>query len=240
MGRVVALTGKELKQMFLSPIAYVFLTAFVAFCTFFFFRLFFLQNQASLEGFFFWVPIAFSIFVPGIVMRMWAEERRQGTLEFLLTSPAETWQIVLAKFIAGAALVTGCMLLTVLVPYTVAKFGPLDPGPAWGGYIGSVLFGVGCLAVGMFCSAFTEDQIVSFLVTVFVLLALVLCGHPFVQTMMAPGSTLGSVLRAISPFTYFESIGRGVIDVRDLYYFGGVIVVFLYLNTVVIDLRRWR
>ena len=97
-----------------------------------------------------------------------------------------------------------------------------------------------CLAIGMFCSAFTEDQIVSFLVTVFVLLALVLCGHPFVQTMMAPGSTLGSVLRAISPFTYFESIGRGVIDVRDLYYFGGVIVVFLYLNTVVIDLRRWR
>ena len=82
MGKVVALTGKELKQMFLSPIAYAFLMVFAFFCTFIFFRFFFLERQASLFGFFRWVPIAFSIFVPGVVMRMWAEERRQGTLEF--------------------------------------------------------------------------------------------------------------------------------------------------------------
>ena len=240
MGKVVALTGKELKQMFLSPIAYVFLMAFVVFCTFFFFRVFFLQNQASLAGFFFWVPIAFSVFVPGVVMRMWAEERRQGTLEFLLTSPVETWQVVISKFLAGASLVTACMLLTLIVPYTVGKYGPLDHGPVWGGYIGSVLFGLSCLAVGMFCSAFTEDQIVSFLVSVFVLLALVLIGHPFVQTMLEPGSQFAYVARAISPYTHFESIGRGVIDIRDIYYYCGAITVFLYLNTVVIDLRRWR
>ena len=240
MGKVVALTGKELKQMFLSPIAYVFLMAFVVVCTFIFFRVFFLQNQASLSGFFALMPYAFSVFIPGVVMRMWAEERRQGTLEFLLTSPAETWQVVVAKFTAGAALVTACMLLTLIVPYTVGKYGPLDTGPVWGGYIGSVLFGLSCLAIGMFCSAFTEDQIVSFLVSLFVLVALVLIGHQYVQTLFEPGSQIANLFRVISPYTHFESIGRGMIDIRDIYYFCSAIVVFLYLNTVVIDLRRWR
>ena len=240
MGKVVSLTGKELKQMFLSPIAYAFIMVFAFIVTFFFFRTFFLERQASMTWFFGLVPIAFIFFVPGVVMRMWAEERRQGTLEFLLTGPVQTWQVVIAKFVAGAVLIAACLAVTLLVPYTVSKFGPLDTGPVWGGYIGSLLLGMACLAVGMFCSAFTEDQIVSFLVSISVLLGLMAIGHPYIQTMFEPGSTLATVARKISPFTYFESIGRGVIDIRDVYYYSGAIVVFLYLNTVVIDLQRWR
>ncbi|MHC4409478.1 MAG: hypothetical protein ACYS0F_10785, partial [Planctomycetota bacterium] len=96
------------------------------------------------------------------------------------------------------------------------------------------------VAIGMFCSAFTSDQIVSFLVGVALLMALVLIGHPIVQSGMEPGSVTAKVFRVISPLTYFDSIGRGVVDIRDLYYFGAMTVIFLYLNTRVIDLRRWR
>ena len=92
----------------------------------------------------------------------------------------------------------------------------------------------------MFCSAFTSDQIVSFLVSVIVLLTVILAGHPFIQSEFEPGSTFALIARHVSPTTHYDSIGRGVVDLRDLYYFGAAIVVFLYLNTWVIDLRRWR
>jgi len=240
MRSVVTLARKELRQIFISPIAYAFMMVFVFFLTFMFFRTFFLSGEASMAQFFGLIPIAFAIIIPGVTMRMWAEERKQGTLEFLLTSPVDTWQIVTGKFIASLALVATCLLLTLLVPYTVARFGDLDPGPVWGGYIGALLMGGTCIAIGMFCAAFTQDQIVSFLVGVSVLLALVLIGAPFIQSEFSPGSALGVFARTISPTTHFESIGRGVIDLRDIYYFVAMIVLFLYLNVRVIDLRRWR
>ncbi|MHC4954041.1 MAG: ABC transporter permease [Planctomycetota bacterium] len=239
-GALATLTGKELRQMFLSPIAYAFLMVFVAFITYMFFRGFFLAGQATMSVFFAWFPLAFAVFVPGVVMRMWAEEWKQGTMEFLLTNPIETWQIVAAKFISGLTLVVLCVLLTLLVPYTVSLYGDLDPGPVWGGYLGAVLMGAACLAAGMFFSSFTQDQVVSFLISLTVLLMLVLMGMPFVQAELEPGSWFGTLAYHISPTSHFESIGRGVIDVRDLYYFGSAIVVFLYFNTLVIDLRRWR
>ena len=240
MRSVVTLARKELRQVFISPIAYAFMMVFVFFVTFMFFRTFFLSGEASMAQFFGLIPIAFAIVIPGVTMRMWAEERKQGTIEFLLTSPVDTWQIVTGKFIACLVLISTCLLLTLLVPYTVGRFGDVDWGPIWGGYIGSVLLGGTCIAIGMFCSSFTEDQIVSFLVGVTVLLGLVLLGAPFIQSEFTAGSSFGTFARIISPTTHFESIGRGVIDLRDIYYFVAMIVLFLYLNARVIDLRRWR
>lgn len=240
MRSVLVLAWKELKQVFLSPIAYVFLTVFVLFVTFMFFRAFFLQGQATMEAFFDWFPIAFSIVIPGITMRMWAEERKQGTIEFLLTSPIETWHVVLAKFLAGLTLVVLCVAMTLYVPYTVAKYGPLDPGPAIGGYLGAIFMGATCIAIGMFLSAFTQDQIVSFLLSGIAIFAIVMLGHPFVTSELGPGSWIGAIARAISPTTRYESLGRGVIDLRDVYYFVAMTGLFLYLNTRAIDLRRWR
>jgi len=141
MGSVLTLARKELRHLFLSPIAYAFMFVFVFFVTFMFFRIFFLVQQTTMVSFFEWIPMAFSVVIPGITMRMWAEERKQGTIEFLLTSPIETWHIVLGKFLAGVTLVVLCMVLTLWVPVTVAKFGNLDPGPVWGGYLGAVLLG---------------------------------------------------------------------------------------------------
>ncbi|MGH7163417.1 MAG: ABC transporter permease [Planctomycetota bacterium] len=240
MRSALVLARKELRQIFITPIAYAFAIVFVFFVTFMFFRTFFLGGQVSMAGFFDLFPIAFAVVIPGITMRTWAEERKQGTIEFLLTAPIRTWHIVVGKFVAGASLVGLCLLLTLLVPYTVGRFGDLDPGPVWGGYLGALLMGATCIAIGMFCSSFTQDQIVSFLLSVTVLLALVLVGVPFIQSEFSPGSWFGQFCRQVSPTTHFESIGRGVVDARDLYYFVSMTVLFLYLNALVIDLRRWR
>ncbi|MHC4547538.1 MAG: ABC transporter permease [Planctomycetota bacterium] len=240
MGSTLTLARKEIHQIFLSPIAYAFLVVFLLFVNFMFFREFFLVRQASMAGFFGLFPLAFAIVLPGVTMRMWAEERNAGTIEFLLTSPIEAWHIVLGKFLAGLALVVLCIAFTLLVPFTVAGYGDLDAGPVIGGYVGAILMGGACIAIGMFLSAFTQDQIVSFLVGVIVLLTLVLLGHPYISSLFGPGSWLGTFARVVSPTTHFESIGRGVIDLRDVYYFVGITVLFLYLNARVIDLRRWR
>jgi len=240
MRSVFVLAWKEIKQIFLSPIAYTFLSVFVVFVTFFFFRDFFVVSQATMDGFFGLFPIAFAVVIPGLTMRTWAEERKQGTIEFLLTSPIETWHIVVAKFLAGLALVVLCAAMTVYVPYTVRLFGPLDWGPVIGSYLGSIFLGATFISVGMFLSSFTQDQIVSFLLGAIVLLALVLVGHPIVSDEFTPGGWAAAFTRAISPTTRFQSIGRGVIDVRDLYYFVAMTAFFLYLNVRAIDLRRWR
>ena len=240
MRSTLVLAAKELKQIFLSPIAYAFLMVFVFFVTFMFFRAFFLVGEASMAGFFFWIPLAFALVIPGITMRAWPEERKQGTIEFLLTSPVETGQIVVAKFLAALVLVACALALTLFVPYTVARFGDLDPGPVLGGYLGALLLGGTCISIGMFCSSFTQDQIVAFLVSVITLLGLVLLGFDYFQSEFGAKSTIGAIVRVVSPTTHFEQIGRGVIDVRNLWYFGATIVLFLYLNARVIDLRRWR
>ncbi len=240
MRSTIVLTWKELRQIFLSPIAYVFLVVFVVFVTAMFFRSFFLIGQVNMSSFFDWFPWAFAFVIPGITMRMWAEERRQGTIEFLLTAPVETWNIVVAKFLAGLALVTLCAIVTLLVPYTVSQFGDLDPGPVWGSYLGSLLLGSTCIAIGMFFSSFTQDQVVAFLVSLIVLLASIMAGMSFIQSLFEAGNSVGSLLRVISPTTHFESMGRGVVDLRDVYSFAAMSALFLYLNVRVIDLRRWK
>ncbi len=241
MRSTLVLAWKETRQIFLSPIAYAFLVVFIFFTNFMFFREFFRANQASMSNFFGpLMAIAFAVVIPGITMRMWAEERKQGTIEFLLTAPVHTWHIVVGKFLAGLALVALCLVLTLLVPYTISRFGDLDSGPVWGGYIGSLLLGGSCLAIGMFFSSFTQDQIVGFLVSAIVLFALVLVGMPYIQQEFGGATWVGAFLRHVSPTSHFESMGRGVIDVRDVFYFASIIGFFLYLNVRVIDLRRWR
>jgi len=237
MRSLLALLRKEMHHIYLSPIAYAFLIVFVGFVTFMFFLDFFRVYEVSMVRFFAYFPIAFAVVIPGVTMRMWAEERKQGTIEFLLTAPTSTWQIVAAKFLGGLSLVVLCVVATLLVPITVGGYGDLDLGPVIGGYLGAILLGGTFLAIGMFLSAFTQDQIVSFLLGVVVLLGLVLIGYPFIS---GEFGVVAAFANAISPQLRFESIGRGVIDLRDLYYFGATMVLFLYLNSVVIDLRRWR
>ena len=240
MGSILTMARKEMRHLFFSPIAYTFMIVFVALVTFFFWKDFFEVRQTTMVYFFAIFPWTFPLLIPGITMRAWAEERKQGTLEFLLTSPVQTWHVMLGKFLAGLVLVALCLLLTLWTPITVSTFGALDSGPVWGGYLGGLLMGSTFLAVGMFVGSFTQDQIVSFLVGVIVMYALVFLGHPYVSTEFGANSTFGTFARVISPLTHFESIGRGVVDLRDIFYFVAIAAFFLYLNARVIDLRRWR
>ncbi|MFQ5845513.1 MAG: ABC transporter permease [Planctomycetota bacterium] len=240
MRRTLTIARKEIRQSFVSPIAYAFLVVFVLFVTFMFFRVFFLVEQVSMSGFFGLFPIAFAIVIPGITMRSWAEEQKQGTLEFLLTAPVEPRHVVMGKFLAAMTLVVVCLLLTLLVPVTVSHFGDLDPGPVWGGYLGALFMAATCISIGMFFSSFTQNQIVAFLVSVSVLIGLVLVGDSYIQSEFGGGSFWGGLFRAVSPTPHFDSIGRGVIDLRDLFYFAGMSGLFLFLNVQAVHLKRWR
>ncbi len=230
---------KEIKAYVVSPIPYVFLIIFTFFMSYMFFwhgeGQFFVRGVATLEmGFFDWIPLVLVFLVPAISMRLWSEEVRTGTLEQLMTMPVRTYAIVLGKFFSAWTLLFVALLLTLPVAITVSTLGDLDWGPVWGGYLGALLYGGALLAVGVWISALTGHQIVAFLITLVVGVALMLIR--FVGGTSKDGFT--AVFDQISLVTHYDSMGRGVIDIRDLVYFVSVTCLFLYLNVQAIENRR--
>ena len=165
MNRIKAVAGRELRAYFNSPIAYVFLLVFVgaALFTFFNANAFFSRGRADLRGLFDAVPFLMVLLVPALTMRLWAEERKQGTLEVLLTLPARDHELVAGKFLASWALLGVGLVLTAALPLTVSTIGDLDWGPVLGGYLAALLLWGAYLAVGQFVSATTENQILAFI-----------------------------------------------------------------------------
>ncbi len=234
---------RELKSYFFSPIAYVFgilLLPLLIFVT----SLSAFENgaRASAESLFGWLPILFLLFVPGLTMRVWAEERKLGTLELLMTFPVTVMQLVLGKFLACVAYLALVLVLTVGVPLTLAAYGKLDWAPVIAGYMASLLFGSAFVAVGMFWSSVTREQIVALLLTLVTLVVLYLLGYPALVEFLADWAPwwLVDILAGISPHKYFESIGRGVLDSRDVVYFACFCGFFLYANALVLHGRRQR
>jgi ABC-2 type transport system permease protein len=238
MQNVMTLFSKEFKAYFLSPIAYVFITVYLVVTNWLFFQGFFIMNQAEMRGYFSLLPWIFLFFVPAVTMRTWAEEKKVKTLELLLTWPVSDVQVVLGKFLASFAFLAIAILLSITVPITVAILGNPDAGPIIGGYIGSFLMGAAYLAIGLWVSSLTENQIVAFILGVVVTFALFIVGNPFV-TMVAP-NWLVPVLTYLGLGSHFESIGRGVIDSRDIVYYLSVIGFFLFLNVVTLESRKWE
>ncbi|MBD3314809.1 MAG: ABC transporter permease subunit [Chitinivibrionales bacterium] len=238
MQNVATLFRKEFKAYFLSPIAYVFITVYLVVTNWLFFQGFFIMNQAEMRGYFSLLPWIFLFFVPAVTMRTWAEERKVKTLELLLTWPVSDIQVVVGKFLACFSFLAVAILLSITVPVTVWILGNPDPGPIIGGYIGSFLMGAAYLAIGLWISSLTENQIVAFILGVVVIFALFIVGNPFV-TMVAP-SWLVPILTYIGLGSHFESIGRGVIDSRDIVYYLSVIGFFLFLNVVTLESRKWE
>jgi ABC-2 type transport system permease protein len=236
---VRAIFRKELRGYFVSPIPYVVLVLFSLFVTWSVFveKHFFLFGQASLESLFTSLPLAFAIFVPAIAMRLWSEEVRGGTIETLMTFPARSRHLALGKFLAAWTVVAACLLSTLGVAVTVAWLGDLDGGPALGGYLGAMLLGGSFLAIGQWLSGLTRNQIVAFLLALLFCLALTEGLEYLARNTTGP---VGNFAAATSMTTRFASIGRGVLDVRDLAYFASIIGFFLYLNTESIENRRWR
>lgn len=239
MNRIASVARKELRAFFLQPTALLFVATFLLVSLFVFFWVegFFARNLADLRPLFSWMPLLLAFFVPALGMRLWAEEERAGTLELLRTLPVSLHELVVGKFLAGLALV-GCALLgTLPLVGTVALLGDLDIGPVLGGYLATLLVAGAWLAITMVVSATTSSQIVALVIGAASCGALYAIGSETVTSLF--GSAVGEWLRAFGAGARFESILRGVLDVRDLLYFVGIIITALAWNHSMLEDRRW-
>ena len=237
-----AILKRELKSYFESPVAYVFLVVFLMLTGFLTFSVsyFYENGQADLRPFFFWHPWVYLILVPAVAMRLWAEERRSGTIELLLTLPVTMAQAILGKFLAAWLFLGIGLVLTFPVVLTTFYLGSPDMGVVVGGYVGSFLLAGAYLAVGTLTSAFTRNQVISFVLAVVICLFLVLAGWPpVVDTLVrwAP-AWLVKTVAAFSVMPHYESVQRGVIDLRDLAYYASVIVFMLFATHLVLENRK--
>jgi ABC-2 type transport system permease protein len=221
---------KELRGYFNSAIAVIFLAAFLlaVLYTFFGAEKFFARGIADLRPLFEWMPRLLVILVSALAMRQWADERRAGTLELLLTLPVPRWQLVVGKFLAGMILIAVALALTLGLPITIARMGNLDVGPVIGGYLAALLLSAAYLAIGMCVSAATDNQIVAFVGTAVLCLAAYLVGN-----------LGGDVGRLLGTGARFESVARGVLDLRDLAYYGGIVCIGIVVNVVLLQRLTW-
>jgi ABC-2 type transport system permease protein len=230
---------REFRAFFASAAAWLFLAAWLVTTLFVFFwvEAFFARNLADVRPLFTWLPRLMIILVAALTMRSWSEERRGGTIESLLTSPVRPASLVLGKFLAVIGLVAVALALTVPIPLVVSRLGALDWGPVAGGYLAALLLAAAYAAVGLWSSARTDNPIVALLLTTLVCGLLWAVGAPTVTNLF--GNAVGGVLAQLGTGRRFESILRGVLDLRDLAYFGSIVGVFLALNLLQLERLRW-
>ena len=239
MNQIWQVTRKEFAGFFASPAAWLFLGAFLTVTLFVFFwvETFFARNIADARPLFAWMP-ALLIFLAGaITMRMWSEERRAGTLELLLTLPVPGYQLVLGKFLACLGLMTIALALTLPLPLTVSLLGPLDWGPVLGGYVATLFLAAAYLAIGLFVSARSANPLVSLIGTVALCGLFYLLGAQALTALF--GQRVAEFLSLLGSGSRFASITRGVLDVRDLYYYLSLVGAFLALNVLALEWLRW-
>lgn len=236
---ILAIAKKELRGYFQSAVALIFLAAFlgVVVFTFFWVEKFFTRNIADIRPMFDWLPLLLIFLVAALSMRLWSEEQRGGTIEILLTLPVPHWQLVLGKFLAGLALIALALALTLGLPITVEMMGDLDWGPVFGGYLAALLLASAYLSIGLCVSAATDNQIVALILTALLCGLLYLPGADDVVRFF--GGDTGEVLRRISTRGRFESIARGVLDLRDLAYYFSIIGVGLAVNVLLLARKGW-
>ncbi len=235
---ILTVVRKELRALFQSPVAVIFLSIFLAAALFLFFThaRFFARGLADARPLFQWMPLLLILLVSAITMRSWAEERRSGTLEVLMTLPVRTWDLILGKFLAGLALVALGLFFTTSIPFAVSFLGPLDWGPVIGGYFASMLLAGAYLAIGLCVSARTDNQVVALMVTMVVGILLWLVGSDTVTSLFS--QDVSDLLRSIGTGARFESVERGVLDLRDIVYYGSITLFFLGLNAYFLDRER--
>jgi ABC-2 type transport system permease protein len=239
---VKAIAKRELGAYFSSPVAYVFIVIFLLLAGFFTFNVgqFFQIGEASLNSFFYWHPWLYLFLVPAVGMRLWSEERRQGTMELLLTMPITTWQAILGKFLASWAFLGIALLLTFPIVLTVNYLGDPDNGIIFAGYIGSFLLAGAYLAISSMTSAMTRNQVVSFIVSVVICLFLIIVGYgPVTDLLTNWGSpALVDTVASFSVITHFDPFQKGLIDLRDIVFFLSIIVFSLFTTGVIIRAHR--
>jgi ABC-2 type transport system permease protein len=241
MRNVRIILRRELLGYFATPLAYVFIVIFLVLASAFTFYLggFYERGQADLVPFFNFHPWLYLFLIPAISMRLWAEERRSGSIELLMTQPVTLWHAVLGKFLAAWAFAGIALALTFPIWITVNYLGDPDNGAIVAAYLGSLLLAGGFLAIGSCMSALTRNQVVAFILGVVACFAFLLAGFPLVLDVFSVlPQPIVNAIASLSFLTHFESIAKGVLDVRDLLYFAMLIALFLLATTVVLDLRK--
>ena len=237
-----AVFKREFKSYFESPVAYVFLIVFLALTGFLTFTMtgFYERRIADLQPFFFWQPWVYLLLVPAATMGLWSEERRRGTLELLLTMPITMTQAIMGKFVAAWLFMIVAIGLTFPMVWTVASLGDPDGGVIACGYIGSILMAGAYVAVGMLTSSMTRNQVISFVLSlVFSFILLCIGWDPvlryFSKLEMA---WLTNAVASVSFMPHFESIQRGVVDVRDIVYYFSVMAFMIVATHIVLENRK--
>lgn len=239
MNQMLSITRKELKAYFGSPMAAIFIGTFLlaALFSFFWVETFFARNIADLRPLFRWMPVLMIFLVAALTMRQWSEEQKMGTLEILMTLPVRLLDLVVGKFLAVLALVALALALTFSLPLSVAFMGNLDWGPVIGGFLGALLVAAAYIAIGLFVSSRTDNQIISLIITVLVAGCFYLIGSGNITGFL--GNRPAEILGALGTGSRFLSIERGMIDLRDLFYYLTIAVIFLGANVVSLDKKRW-
>ncbi len=242
MGNVLAIARRELKGYFATPIGYVFIVIFVAIAGAlpFYVGAFFERREATLESFFAFHPWLYLLLIPAVAMRLWAEERKSGTIELLLTLPVSPAEVVVGKFLAAWAFVAVALALTFPMWITVNVLGEPDNGIIVASYLGSLLMAGAFLAIGSCMSALTSNQVVAFIIAAAVCFLWTMSGLDLVLDAVRRIASAGIVdfIAGLSFLEHFNAITKGVVDVRDLIFFGSTIVFWLFATVVAVDARR--
>ncbi len=241
--KIKTVFGREFKSYFDSPVAYVFLVAFLVLVGFLTFgvAMFYERRQADLTPFFFWHPWVYLLLVPAATMGLWAEERRNGTIELLLTLPITLWEALIGKFLAAWAFIGIALALTFPIVCTAAWLGSPDFGAVFCGYLGSFLLAGAATAIGVFASSLSRSQVIGFVIALAVTFLMLIIGFDPVVNAVANWGVPSSIVNAVascSLLQHFESMRRGVIDFADIGYYAGVIVFMLTAAQVVTDSRK--
>ena len=241
MDQIISIFRREFSGYFSTPIAYVFIVIFLfmnGVFTFFMGDLF-ARGQADLEPFFTWHPWLYLFLIPALSMRLWAEERRSGTVELLMTLPVTVWQAVLAKYLAAWAFTGIALILTFPVWVTVNYLGNPDNGVVVAAYLGSFLMAGAYLAIGSCISSLTKNQVIAFVITAVVCFLFTVTGLPMITNIFSSWApqVIVETVTSLSFISNFQDLSRGAIDLRNLVYFVSLIVFWLFLNTVVLGNR---
>lgn len=236
MQNIWSIFKRELRAYFDSPIAYVVITVFLGITGYFFTSQVFLWGQAELRIVFGVIPWMFLFFTPAITMRLISEERKTGTIELLVTMPITDASIILGKYLASLALLITMILPTLIYAITIAYLGDIDPGPAIGGYLGLIMMGAVYLAIGIYGSTLSENQVVAFIVSLLIISIFLILDW----TLMLIPNWLVSIVEYITIQQHFQNISRGVIDTRDIIYYLTLIGLALFMATRAMAARRKR
>lgn len=232
-----SLFWKEWWGYFHGIVGYLYLAVFLVVSQWLFFRDFFVNGAVTLRWYFDLMPLLFVLYLPGLTMRLWAEERRLGTLELLLTAPLSYPALILAKFLSALAFLALSLALTLPLPLSLAWVaGGLDGGAVLGGYMATLLLGAAYLSLGLFLSSLSGSQLVAFLLTVTAMFGVYLLGNPGILQTFPPA--VASFLQSVSLQQHFDSLSRGVLDLRDLVFFLSFVGFFLYANAWSLEWQR--